>query len=67
MYSDRAVVRGNYFFLLPPGPDCDRWRVVVDMGEWAVFDMSFTEFLWRALNEDLYAPVLDGEPSFEKL
>ncbi|MGJ5890823.1 hypothetical protein ACSCBZ_02580 [Streptomyces niveiscabiei] len=41
--------------------------MVVDMGEWAVFDMSFTEFLWRALNEDLYAPVLDGEPSFEKL
>ncbi|MFF2774197.1 SMI1/KNR4 family protein [Streptomyces sp. NPDC058052] len=58
---------GNHLFLSPPGPDRDRWSVVVEMGEWAVFDMSFTEFLWKALNEETYLPVVEGEPSFEPL
>ncbi|MEU8621490.1 SMI1/KNR4 family protein [Streptomyces sp. NPDC048623] len=56
---------GNYLLLAPPAPDKRDWQVVVDMGEWASFDMSFTDFLWRALRRDIYLPVFSGEPSFE--
>lgn len=58
---------GNHLFLSPPGSDFDRWRVVAEMGEWAVFDLSFTDFLWHALRGEIYLPVIDGEPSFERL
>ncbi|MER5966558.1 SMI1/KNR4 family protein [Streptomyces sp. NPDC002057] len=58
---------GNYLFLSPPGPECSRWRVVVEMGEWVTFDMSFTEFLWKALNDEIYLPVIEGKPSFDPL
>ncbi|MEU5825952.1 SMI1/KNR4 family protein [Streptomyces sp. NPDC047803] len=60
-------ISGNYVFLLPDKSRAHHWSVVVEMGEWAVLEMSFTDFLWAALNEELYVPVLEGEPSFEPI
>ncbi|MEU7025580.1 SMI1/KNR4 family protein [Streptomyces sp. NPDC015232] len=56
---------GNHLLLAPPSPGNHDWQVVVDMGEWASFDMSFMDFLWRALRGETHLPVLSGEPSFE--
>ncbi|MFD9031884.1 SMI1/KNR4 family protein [Streptomyces sp. NPDC059567] len=58
---------GNHLFLSPPGPESGQWGIVVEMGEWAVFDLSFTDFLWQALNGEIFLPVIYGEPSFEPI
>ncbi|MFF3751874.1 SMI1/KNR4 family protein [Streptomyces sp. NPDC002018] len=58
-------ISGNALFLVPPRTERGSWGVAVDMGEWAFFDLSFTDFLWKALQGDLFLPVVEGEPSFE--
>lgn len=60
-------VSGNHVLLMPPGGESEEWRVVVDMGQWVVLEMSFTDFLWAALREELFVPVVEGEPSFERI
>ncbi|MFE4409346.1 SMI1/KNR4 family protein [Streptomyces sp. NPDC056821] len=60
-------ISGNHVFLAPPGTGGSDWSVVVDMGEWIQLPMSFTEFLWAALNGDLDVPVIEGEPMFEPI
>lgn len=37
------------------------------MGAWFVFDMTFTDFLRAALRDELDVPVIQGEPSFERI
>ncbi|OKK13739.1 hypothetical protein AMK33_02625 [Streptomyces sp. CB02400] len=54
-------------FLMPPSDGVPEWRVVVEMGQWFVLDMQFTEFLRQALNGELFLPVIEGAPSFESL
>lgn len=49
------------------GGESEEWRVVVDMGEWVVLDMRFTDFLWAALRQELFVPLVEGEPSFERV
>lgn len=56
---------GNCVFLMPPSEETQEWRIAVDMGEWVVLEMSFTDFLWSALVEELPIPVIEGNPSFE--
>ncbi|MFE4828720.1 hypothetical protein [Streptomyces sp. NPDC056672] len=58
-------ISGNILYLVPPHAERGSWGVAVDMGEWAVFDLSFTDFLWKALQEELFLPVVEGESSFE--
>ncbi len=60
-------ISGNYVFLMPPSEGTEEWCVAVDMGEWVVLEMSFTDFLWAALLEELPIPVIEGEPSFERV
>ncbi|MFD7768267.1 hypothetical protein [Streptomyces sp. NPDC059787] len=52
---------------MPPSDGVPEWRVVVEMGQWFVLDMQFTEFLRQALNGELFLPVIEGDPSFESL
>ncbi|WEH40186.1 SMI1/KNR4 family protein [Streptomyces sp. AM 2-1-1] len=59
-------ISGNTVFLVP-GPVAGEWAVAVEMGEWAVFEMSFTDFLWAALKGELHAPVIEGAARFEPL
>ncbi|WP_367323414.1 SMI1/KNR4 family protein [Streptomyces sp. HUAS ZL42] len=56
---------GNQVLLAPPKSGESDWSVVLDMGQWIPVAMSFTDFLWSALCEELHVPVLDGEPSFQ--
>ncbi|MFF0451712.1 SMI1/KNR4 family protein [Streptomyces sp. NPDC004609] len=58
---------GNHVFLVPPGSGGREWQVAVEMGGWALLEMGFTDFLWHALREDLEVPVIEGEPSFERI
>lgn len=37
------------------------------MGAWFIFEMTFSDFLWAALREELDVPVIQGEPSFEQI
>ncbi|MET8538433.1 SMI1/KNR4 family protein [Streptomyces sp. NPDC005065] len=60
-------ISGNYVFLMPLAEGAQEWCVVVDMGEWITLEMSFTDFLWAALREELFVPVIEGEPSFERI
>lgn len=43
------------------------WSVVIDMGQWIQFDMSFTEFLWAAIRGELEAPIVEGDPTYESV
>ncbi|WP_405931274.1 SMI1/KNR4 family protein [Streptomyces sp. NBC_00827] len=60
-------VSGNHVLLMPPGEGSEEWRVVFDMGQWVVLEMNFTDFLWAAPREELFVPVIDGEPCFERI
>ncbi|MFF3329347.1 SMI1/KNR4 family protein [Streptomyces sp. NPDC002888] len=56
---------GNHVFLSPGRTGGADWFVVLDMGQWIPLQMSFTEFLWAALHEELDVPVIEGEPMFD--
>ncbi|QOV36171.1 SMI1/KNR4 family protein [Streptomyces ferrugineus] len=56
---------GNHVLLAPPEIDGGGWSVVLDMGQWIQLRMSFTDFLWKALQGELDIPVIEGEPTFE--
>ncbi|MFI9105870.1 SMI1/KNR4 family protein [Streptomyces fildesensis] len=56
---------GNHLLIVPPASVDGGWEVLVDMGEWAHFEMSFTDFLWLALREELFVPVIEGDLSYE--
>ncbi|MFE7752480.1 SMI1/KNR4 family protein [Streptomyces sp. NPDC057428] len=60
-------ISGNHVFLMPPGRPSADWYVVVEMGESIAIDASFTDFLWAALVGELGVPVVEGEPSFERV
>ncbi|MFG3410268.1 SMI1/KNR4 family protein [Streptomyces sp. NPDC048142] len=60
-------ISGNHVLLVPPDEENTQWRVAVDMGGWVLFAMSFGDFLWAALHEELPVPVIQGEPSFEQV
>ncbi len=60
-------ISGNHVFLMPPSDGVSEWRVVVEMGQWFVLELKFTEFLRQALNGELFLPVIGGDPSFEPL
>ncbi|MFF0333154.1 SMI1/KNR4 family protein [Streptomyces fimicarius] len=65
-----AVARstsGNHIFLVPPDENRRRWQVAAEMGAWFFFEMTFAEFLWAALREELGVPIIQGEPSFEQI
>ncbi|MGX1542418.1 SMI1/KNR4 family protein [Streptomyces adustus] len=56
---------GNCVFLSPPKAGGQDWSIVIDMGEWVEVSLSFTDFLWTALQGGLEIPILEDEPSFE--
>ncbi|GAA4148704.1 hypothetical protein GCM10022285_57100 [Streptomyces tunisiensis] len=58
-------ISGNHVFLKPPSGSVSKWEVVVEMGQWFELNMSFTDFIWQALNGDLFLPVIEGAPSFD--
>lgn len=58
-------VSGNHVFLAPPDAGYTDWFVVVEMGQWVLLRMSFTDFLWKALRGELEVPLLQGQPTFE--
>ncbi|RSS26108.1 SMI1/KNR4 family protein [Streptomyces sp. WAC05458] len=58
-------ISGNHVFLAPPVDRGQQWSVIVEMGGWARFPMSFTDFLWKVLHDELEIPLIEGEPSFE--
>ncbi|WP_435296742.1 SMI1/KNR4 family protein [Streptomyces sp. YPW6] len=60
-------ISGNHIFLVPPDGNRRQWQVAVEMGAWFVFDMTFTDFLRAALRDELDVPVIQGEPSFERI
>ncbi|WNZ12105.1 SMI1/KNR4 family protein [Streptomyces sp. 11x1] len=60
-------ISGNHVFIQPPAKRGDGWSVVVEMGEWARLDMSFTDFLWSALSGELEIPIIEGDASFERV
>ncbi|WP_405764661.1 SMI1/KNR4 family protein [Streptomyces sp. NBC_00080] len=60
-------ISGNYVFLRPPRGGVMYWSVVIDMGQWIQFDMSFTEFLWAAIRGELEAPIVEGDPTYESV
>ncbi|MCX4857705.1 SMI1/KNR4 family protein [Streptomyces canus] len=56
---------GNHVFLSPPNSEGKDWSIVIEMGEWVDLPLSFTDFLWKALQGDLEVPIIEDEPSFE--
>lgn len=54
-------ISGILLFLAPPTPESKAWRLAVDMGGLIHLDLSFTEFPWRALRQELFVPVIEGE------
>ncbi|MGC5542939.1 SMI1/KNR4 family protein [Streptomyces griseus] len=60
-------ISGNHIFLVPPDENRRQWQVAVEMGAWFIFEMTFADFLWAALREELDVPVIQGEPSFEQI
>ncbi|MEV5580500.1 SMI1/KNR4 family protein [Streptomyces parvus] len=60
-------ISGNHIFLVPPGENRKQWQVAVEMGAWFIFEMTFADFLWAALREELHIPVIQGDPSFEQI
>lgn len=60
-------ISGNHIFLVPPDANTGQWQVAVEMGGWFTFEMTFADFLWAALREELDVPVIQGEPSFEQI
>ncbi|MDG5808720.1 SMI1/KNR4 family protein [Streptomyces ossamyceticus] len=60
-------ISGNHVFIQPPAKKGGSWSVVVEMGEWARLDMSFTDFLWSALRGELEIPIIEGDASFERV
>lgn len=66
-----AVARtfsGNVVYLAPrkllPSVRND-WAVVIEMGEFVVLDLSFTEFLCGALTGEVEIPMFEEDPYFE--
>ncbi|MFF9778898.1 SMI1/KNR4 family protein [Streptomyces sp. NPDC013978] len=60
-------ISGNHVFIQPPVNPGEGWSVIVEMGEWARLDMSFTDFLWSALRGELDVPIIEGDASFERV
>ncbi|MFF3848266.1 SMI1/KNR4 family protein [Streptomyces sp. NPDC002328] len=60
-------ISGNYVFLAPPGNGTSCWSVMLDVGQWVELQMSFTDFLWAALLGELEIPVIEGDPTFDRV
>lgn len=60
-------ISGNHVFITPPPAGGNAWSVILEMGQWIPVQMSFTEFMWAALREELGIPIIEGEPKFEQI
>ncbi|MCX5401782.1 SMI1/KNR4 family protein [Streptomyces sp. NBC_00102] len=60
-------ISGNLVFLSPASASGAGWGVAVEMGGWAMIEQGFSDFLWAALNGELFIPIIEGAAKFEPL